>query len=159
MNRNAKRRRRCCCSSATTGVARRVPDWRGLARRRHRRRRAGRAIAATALLGVLGGALLFLRFMTQHVAAYHNTNLFVYNPLWLLVIVSFPLARKSPAIRRAAFLLATLAGALTAFGVVAPFLPGLRQGSFAVIALAAPLGLAAAWMLREKLRPEPSPAT
>ena len=129
-----------------------------LARRRHR---AAVPVALTAigLIGVMGGALLFLRFMTQHVAAYHNTNIFVYNPLWLLVIVLFALARKSPAICQAAFVLATVAGALTAFGIVAPFVPGLRQGSIAVIALAAPIGLAAAWTLREKLRSYPSPVT
>ena len=79
---------------------------------------------------------------------------------WLaFVIVAFALARKRPAIGRAAFMLVTLAGAFTAFGVIAPFLPGLRQGSIAVIALAAPIGLAAAWTLRERLRPDPSPAT
>ena len=129
-----------------------------LARRRHRAA-VPAALTATALIGVMGGALLFLRFMTQHVAAYHNTNLFVYNPLWLLAVVAFALSGKSPAIRRAAFMLVTLAGALTAFGVIAPFLPGLRQGSVAVIMFAAPIGLAAAWTLREKLRPDPSPAT
>ena len=129
-----------------------------LARRRHRAA-VPVALVAIVLLGVMGGALLFLRFMTQHVAAYHNTNIFVYNPLWLLVIVAFALARKRPAIGRAAFMLVTLAGAFTAFGVIAPFLPGLRQGSIAVIALAAPIGLAAAWTLRERLRPDPSPAT
>lgn len=129
-----------------------------LARRRHRAA-VPVALVAIVLLGVMGGALLFLRFMTQHVAAYHNTNIFVYNPIWLLVIVPFALARKSPAIGRAAFVLVTVAGILTAFGVIAPFLPGLRQGSIAVIALAAPIGLAAAWTLRERLRPDPSPAT
>jgi len=129
-----------------------------LARRRHRAA-VPVALAATTLIGVMGGALLFLRFMTQHVAAYHNTNIFVYNPLWLIAIVAFALSGKSPAIRRAAFMLVTLAGALTAFGIVAPFLPGLRQGSIAVIMFAAPIGLAAAWTLRETLRPDPSPAT
>jgi hypothetical protein len=56
------------------------------------------------------------------------------------------------------FILATVAGALTAFGLVAPFLPGLRQGSFSMIAFAAPIGIAAAWIIREKYRPAPSPA-
>ena len=129
-----------------------------LARRRHRAA-VPVALIATALIGVMGGALLFLRFMTQHVAAYHNTNIFVYNPLWLLGVVAFLLSGRSPAIRRVAFMLVTLAGALTAFGIIAPFLPGLRQGSIAVIMFAAPIGLAAAWTLREKLRPEPVPAT
>ncbi|HEX6314605.1 MAG TPA: DUF4105 domain-containing protein [Gemmatimonadaceae bacterium] len=105
------------------------------------------------ILGVLGWALLFLRFMTAHVAAYHNTNIFVYNPIWLIVIPVLALARRSPRAQRVAFALVTAAMALTAFGVIAPFLPGLRQGSFAVIALAAPVGLAAAWILRAWSRP------
>ena len=92
-------------------------------------------------------------------AAYHNTNVFVFNPIWLLAMVAFIAARRSPLGRRVAFILVTVVGILTLFGVIAPFLPGLRQGSIAVIALAAPIGLAAAWTLRERLRPDPSPAT
>ena len=117
------------------------------------------ALTAAVVLGVLGCALLYLRFMTQHVAAYNNTNLFVYNPLWLIVMVAFLFVRRGGQAQRLVFLLATIAGALTAFGVVAPFVPGFRQGSFAVIALAAPLGLAVAWVIRERSRPEPVPAT
>jgi hypothetical protein len=97
--------------------------------------------------------------MTQHVATHDNTNVFVYNPLWLPVVLLLPFARRNASARRVTFLLVTFAGVLTAFGVVAPFLPGFNQGSFAVIALAAPVGLAAAWILREKTRPEPLPTT
>ncbi len=117
------------------------------------------AIVAMVLLGVVGVALLYLWFMTQHVAAHDNTNVFVYNPLWLPVLIALPFARRNATARRLTFLLATFAGALTAFGVIAPFLPGFNQGSFAVIALAAPLGLSAAWILRERTRPEPPPTT
>ena len=130
--------------------------WLGI---RGRRGALPAAIVAAVLLAVLGSALLYLWFMTQHVAAYDNTNVFVYNPLWLPVVLVLPFARRNASARRLAFLLATFAGVLTAFGVVAPFLPGFNQGSFAVIALAAPLGLAAAWILREKTRPEPPPTT
>jgi hypothetical protein len=126
-----------------------------LARKQHR---AAGAVAVTGVLvlGILGGALFFLRFMTKHVAAYSNVNMFVYNPLWLAVVVAYLFAGNSAALRKAAFVLATIAGALTAFGIVAPFIPGLKQGSFAVIALAAPLGLAAAFVLRERMRPVPA---
>ena len=117
------------------------------------------AAAIAVVLGAIGGALLFLRFMTQHVAAYNNTNLLVYNPLWLLVVVALPFAGRSPAVRRLVFVLATVAGALTAFGIIAPFVPGLAQGSFAVIALAAPIGLATAWIVRERSRPLPVAVT
>lgn len=117
------------------------------------------ALIAAVILGALGFALLYLRFMTQHVAAYNNTNLFVYNPLWLIVVAAYFFAGRGGKARRLVFLLATIAGALTVFGIIAPFLPGFRQGSFAVIALAAPLGLAVAWVIRERLRPVPVPAT
>jgi hypothetical protein len=126
--------------------------------KRQRRPAVPLAIAAAIVLGLLGCALLFLRFMTQHVAAYDNTNLFVYNPLWLLVMVVMAFASRLPQARPLLFALVTIAGALTAFGVIAPFVPGFNQGSFAVIALAAPAGLAAAWILRERSRPGPEPA-
>jgi hypothetical protein len=109
------------------------------------------------VLTVFGLALLYLRFRTLHVAAYHNTNWFVYNPLWLAVLVAMAVARSVPGGKRAVFMLVTLVGALTAFGVIAPFLPGLRQASFAVIALAAPVALVAAWIVRERTRPESVP--
>jgi hypothetical protein len=125
-----------------------------------RRRRAAfpLAIAAAVILGVLGGALLYLRYMTQHVAAHGNTNLFVFNPLWILSVVLLPFMNRSAQARRLVFIVATITGALTAFGIVAPFLPGFRQGSFAVIALAAPLGVMSSWIFRERARPAPEPA-
>jgi len=112
------------------------------------------AIAVAVFLGAIGAALFFLRCMTEHVAAYDNTNMFVYNPLWLIVVLSFLFVGRGAPARRLVYLLATFAGALTAFGIVAPFLPGFKQGSFAVIALAGPLGLAVAWIVRERSRPE-----
>jgi hypothetical protein len=115
------------------------------------------AVVTGFMLSIVGGALLFLRFQTQHVAAYDNTNLFAYNPIWWPLLLAMPFAGRSDQARRIVFLLATFTVALTAFGVVAPFLPGFRQGSFPVIALAAPLGLTAAWIIRERFRPDPTP--
>lgn len=115
------------------------------------------AVVAAILLGLLGGALLFLRLMTEHVHAYDNTNLFVYNPIWILVLMALPFMGRSPQVRRVVFVLATIAGALTAFGVIAPFLPGFYQGSFAVIALGAPAGLVTSWIMRERARPASVP--
>jgi hypothetical protein len=128
-----------------------------LGRRRHRGA-VPAAIVAGVLLGAVGAALLYLRFMTQHVAAYDNTNLFAYNPIWWLVLPGLAFARRRAKAQRVVFILATIAGALTAFGLVAPFLPGFRQGSFSVIALAVPVGIAAAWIIRETCRPEPAAA-
>ena len=41
--------------------------------------------------------------------------------------------------------------------VTQAFLPALRQGSFAVIAVVAPAALVAAWMFRERAKPEALP--
>ena len=112
-------------------------------------------VAVGALMTVFGVALLYLRFMTPHVAAYHNTNLFVYNPLWIVILVALSVAARVSRARRFVFVLSTIVGALAAFGVIAPFLPGLRQGSFAVIALAAPMAVVAAWILRQRTAPDP----
>jgi 4-amino-4-deoxy-L-arabinose transferase-like glycosyltransferase len=68
-------------------------------------------------------------------------------------------ATRLSSARRVVFVFSTIVGAFAAFGVIAPFLPGLRQGSFAVIALAAPAALMAAWILRERSKPEPVLAT
>jgi hypothetical protein len=116
-------------------------------------------LVVVGFLGVMGWVLLYLRFMTPHIAAWGNTNLFVYNPIWLAVLVAMPLVRRSTRGRRIVFVLTSIAGALTAFGIIAPFIPGFAQGSFEVIAMAAPSGLAAAWILRERTRPVETSAT
>ncbi|HZI27882.1 MAG TPA: DUF4105 domain-containing protein [Gemmatimonadaceae bacterium] len=114
------------------------------------------AIGITVLLSVFGLVLLYLRFLTPHLAAYQNTNVFAYNPLWLVVLLAMAVGSRSMQGRRVVFWLATIVGALTAFGLIAPVLPGLRQGSFAVIALVAPAALVAAWMFRERAKPDAS---
>jgi hypothetical protein len=124
--------------------------------RRRSRAAVPLAIGTAVVLTIFGLVLLFLRFMTPHLAAYQNTNVFTYNPLWLTVLVALPIASRVASARRVVFWLATIIGALTAFGVIAPFLPGLRQGSFAVIALVAPAALVAAWIFREWAKPAPA---
>ena len=111
------------------------------------------AVTTGILLMVFGLALLYLRFGTLHVNSYHNTNVFVYNPLWLFVLLALALASRVPRARQALFMLSTAVAAITAFGVIAPFIPGLRQGSFAVIALVAPAALVSAWIVRERAKP------
>ena len=113
----------------------------------------GASVVAGIVLGTLGMVLAFLRLMTEHVAAYGNTNIFVYNPLWWILLLAMLVARRSPRARGAVYFIATGIALLASFGVVAPFLPGFRQGSFAVIALAAPLAITAAWIIRERHRP------
>lgn len=109
------------------------------------------AVVVALVLGAMGAALVFLRLATQHTAAWHNTNLFVYNPLWLpLVVLPF---LRGDGVRRAAHLLASAVGILAGLGVLAALVPPFRQGSLAVIALAAPVALVTAVMLREQFRP------
>lgn len=124
----------------------------GLARLGSQRPRAAFALALGAgmTLGLVGAALLFLRYFTAHTAAWHNANLFAWNPLWLAVVPAALLVRHGTGGRIIAMFLVSAVGILTAFGLVAPFMPGLRQGSFSVIALAAPVGLAAAWVIRRR---------
>lgn len=117
------------------------------------------AVGTGIVLGTLGAALAFLRLMTEHVAAYSNINIFVYNPIWWLLLLVMVVSRRSPPAQRVVYYLATGLAVLAAFGVVAPFVPGVRQGSFAVIVLAAPLAITAAWIIRERYRPAvPQPA-
>ncbi len=118
----------------------------------------GAGMAATAmiavwclLIGVLGAALSYLRFFTLHQATYDNTNIFVYNPVWLLVLVVLPFARTGFG-RRTMYVLATLAGVLSVAGLVLLFVPGFAQQSVAVALLAVPVNLVAAGLLRQRTR-------
>jgi hypothetical protein len=115
--------------------------------------RRGMMRAATAgvfivafLLGIFGGGLMFLRVATQHTAAWDKTNLWVYNPHWLLVAFTM-FARGNAALVRLTFRLAVAVGGLAFLGVLLQFVPGFDQGSHAVIALAAPAALVSAWIL------------
>lgn len=105
-------------------------------------------IAVSAALGIVGVALLYLRLFTRHTAAYGNMNLFVYNPLWLAILVA--LAMRRPGASRVAASLAAVAAGMTLLGLVVPLVPGLAQGSYAVVLLMAPASLAAAWVIRAR---------
>ena len=112
------------------------------------------AVVIATLLGILGTVLLYLWFLTQQWATRPNWNVLVYNALWLVVVVMLPFAARRAQVRLGVHRLVQVVGALTLLGIVAPFLPGVSQGSFAVIALAAPIGLAAAYVIRERTRPD-----
>jgi hypothetical protein len=117
----------------------------------------GAIVVWLVVVGIVGGALVFLRTMTAHVFAYDNTNVFVYSPLWLLLVACLPLARGSAAQRRFVRGLAIVAGGLTAFGLLALFVPGFNQHSLPVALLAAPANLVAAWIIRTRAMDEPAP--
>jgi hypothetical protein len=125
--------------------------------------RAGRAAVAGAItvavmLGITGGALAFLRLFTEHVAAWNNTNMFVYNPLWLLVAAVMPWSNAGFG-RTMARGAASFAGICAAIGLVAPFIPGFIQHSYAVVLLAAPAAFVATWIIRERTQPRPAATT
>jgi hypothetical protein len=98
--------------------------------------------------GLLGTVLVFLRLGTHHTSTYGNLNLLQYNPLWLLVALLLPFATRKTVWGRAAQAMAGIAGALTVLAMVIACIPGLRQDSLAVLLLAAPANLAAAWVVR-----------
>ncbi len=110
--------------------------------------RAGVARALTTiwslLVGTIGVLLLYLRFGTAHVFAYHNLNLLQYNPLWCLVGLLLPFARRGARLARLTVDIGLLGGLLTAAAMVLSGLPSLRQDNLAVVLLAAPVNIAVA---------------
>jgi hypothetical protein len=132
----------------------------------HRRARTGGpgarrgSIAASitwcVVVGLIGIALVYLRFWTEHTFAHDNTNVFTINPIWILLAVLVPFA-AAPTSRSAVSTLALMAGALTVLGVAALFLPGFSQDSLAVALLVAPPNLVVAWAIRDHLHPLPAP--
>ena len=105
----------------------------------------------SALAGLLGAVLVFLRLGTRHVFTYGNLNLLQYNPLWLILALLLVFAARGTVWARAAQAIATIAGALTVLAMVIACIPALRQNSLAVLLLAAPANLAAAWVVRRTL--------
>jgi len=86
--------------------------------------------------GLLGLALLYLWFFTDHNVARNNLNLALFNPLWLLCWAG----------RRASFITASLLVGLGTAAVLMTQLPP-HQYTADVLAAFLPLNLAAAWVL------------
>lgn len=113
--------------------------------RRRERRGVGIAFGALAALwlllaGLAGLGLTGLWLLTDHAAAYHNENLFLFNPLSLILLAPVVLAalgRKRfevPACRGA-----VVVAAIAAAGAVVQVLPGFYQVNGEFIALALPI--------------------
>ncbi|MGH7444973.1 MAG: hypothetical protein ACREKM_08860, partial [Longimicrobiales bacterium] len=89
-------------------------------------------------IGVLGSIIGGMWAFTDHFATYRNENLFVMNPLSillaLLVLPAF-LARRAT---RAAFLVAAAIAALGVLGVLLQVLPGLNQQNGEMLAATVP---------------------
>jgi hypothetical protein len=94
--------------------------------------------------GLIGVIMTLLVSITDHVAAHANENMFMLNPLWLVVAVAVPvllMRGKAGATARGS----ALAGAVVALGAVVLHVIGLsRQPNWAVIGLLLPSQLAIA---------------
>lgn len=106
------------------------------------------AVVWSTVIGVLGLVLVLLRFATAHVAAYDNTNVFLFNPLWLVLPVLALTALVSPLAGRLSSALARTVQVLSVLGVLILIVPAFRQHSLAVMLLALPMNLVAAELLR-----------
>jgi choline-glycine betaine transporter len=112
------------------------------------------AICWCVFAGLIGLLLVGLWTATDHVWAYSNTNLLLFNPLWFAVI---PLVRRS----RASGMAGTLIGLCAVFaacGLVLAVL-GTPQASAQMAALAVPPIAATLWLARRRsLGPSRMPA-
>lgn len=109
------------------------------------------AVSALWLLfaGVGGFVLVYLWAFTNHQIAYRNENMLQLSPLALPLILLVPcVAYGARWAGRAAWVLAAAVAALSVFGFVAQVLPGLDQRNAQMIALALPVNLALAWVVR-----------
>jgi hypothetical protein len=98
------------------------------------------------IVGLLGLVLTLLWTVTDHVFAYSNENLLLFNPLWLvlavLAIAALARARASASFRVCAIGLAAIAALALVLHVVRLS----AQDNLALIGLALPPALAIAWV-------------
>lgn len=106
------------------------------------------AVVWSVVIGMLGLVLVLLRVATAHVAAYDNTNVFLYNPVWLLLPLAALAALIRPRVGRVSTALARTVQVLSVLGVVLLLLPAFRQHSLTVMLLVLPMNLVAAELLR-----------
>ncbi|HEX6039187.1 DUF4105 domain-containing protein [Longimicrobium sp.] len=111
------------------------------------------------LLAGVGGLLLVLLWtMTNHSIAYRNENLLQLSPLALPLVLLVPcLAYGARWAARPARLLTTVIAGLSLLGFVLQVLPGLDQRNAQMIALALPINLALALVVRVLASRTPPP--
>ena len=138
----------------------------GLAEGVRRDGRAARRALATLgtawslVAGIAGALLVYVWVATQHVFMYQNENLFLFQPLSLLLAVLLPRYLAGRGGRGTRRLAGAIAG-LAALGLVLHLLlPGLRQVNGELVALALPAHLALAWAIyRARTAPRDRPVT
>jgi hypothetical protein len=100
------------------------------------------------IAGILGLLLTLLWSVTDHKSAYANENLFIFNPLWL--VLAFPLAASTWKARRSVWAerLAVAVAALCVIGLLMHVVRLSAQDNLALIFLALPPALAIAFATR-----------
>jgi hypothetical protein len=110
-----------------------------------RPRTAGVLVAIFAgLFGLLGTIITLLVTITDHVAAHANENMFMLNPLWLVVAVAVPLLLFRGKARAVARWSAVAGAGLAACAVLIHLIGMSRQPNWDVIGLVLPIQLAIA---------------
>lgn len=113
-----------------------------------RRRVLAATVAVLAgIFGLLGLIIAALITVTDHLAAHGNENIFMLNPLWLIVAVLAPLLILRQRARRATVVLVRAAGALACVAVLLHLVGLSRQPNWDAIGLVLPVELAIAWVL------------
>jgi hypothetical protein len=128
----------------------------GLARSRSQAVRAPAALFAIVFelfCGIGGIVLLFLWLATAHQSAWRNENLFLLNPLCLVLLpAATTLFRKRPRLGRASTIVATLVALLAAFALFSKILPWFAQANLHWILLFLPIHLAIAHAIANERR-------
>jgi hypothetical protein len=111
-----------------------------------------RALAATiailaAIFGILGSVIAALITLTDHVAAHGNENIFMLNPLWLVIAVLGPMVILRRRARTTAVMLVRVAAAAGCVAVLLHLVGLSRQPNWDAIALVLPVELTIAWVL------------
>lgn len=117
----------------------------------------GLVVSWSLVVGLVGTAVAALWGLTEHVTSYRNENLFVVNPLWLLVPVAVLVSWRGGWARRIAVVLAVVAAVLSMAGFLLQALPGLDQVNGVVYALFLPPNVAVAigLLVRRRLTAPP----
>lgn len=108
---------------------------------------AGLALAWSVVAGLVGTILVLVLF-TDHAFMFGNENLFLFNPMSLVVVVLLLVAHFRVATRPRAVRAAAGVALVAAAGLALQFLPGLGQTNAIFFALAVPLHLGVWWGLR-----------
>ena len=118
--------------------------WLGVSAVHGRRQRLAAFFFAfiAGVIGVLGVIIVFLVGFTDHSAAHRNENVFMLNPLWLVVALIAPAMMLRPVVRRYLSRLIQTCGALGLLAVVLHLIGMGRQANWDAILLVLPVELA-----------------